>query len=122
MLALLMTLTLLAGQPQIQRPTPIEVAAAVYACSVQATGEPLLVTGNYDQAHIERAGETVISFFRGRPPNPRYFEIGAEYWREDDPVDPPMVIATRWQSRLTEPPRLGPGLVACLDQEYPRLL
>ena len=119
LLALLLILWPTTAHAQaIERPTAIEVAGAMVACLSEGGPGGGLVTasGANSQATIEVRGQPAF-FLSRRDPMPARREVGVDYWLDDDPIQPPMVITTQDRATGVMWP-IPPGTIACFEREY----
>ena len=107
-------------EPASPRPTAIEVAAAMTACLAPRSTSTVVATGGVAGADIEEGGEVTMLLFR-RDGDPRMRAIDAEYWLDDDPIHPPVVLTFR-RSTYEYAPEARRSAIDCFSKEYRRLL
>ena len=106
--------------PAPARPTAIEVAASMTACLAPRSASAVVATGGVAGADIEEGGEVTMLLYRGDG-DPRMRAIDAEFWLDDDPVQPPVVLTFK-RSQYDYPPEARRRAVDCFSREYRRLL
>ena len=106
--------------PAPARPTAIEVAAVMTACLAPQSASSVVATGSVAGADVEERGEVTMLLYR-KDGDPRMRAVDAEFWLNDDPIQPPVVLTFK-QSPYDYPPELRRRAVDCFSREYRRLL
>ena len=106
--------------PAPVRPTPIEVAAGMTACLAPRSTSAVVATGSVAGADIEEGGEVTMLLYR-RDGDPRMRAAEAEFWLDDDPVQPPIVLTFK-RSKYEHAAEARRSAVDCFSREYRRLL
>ena len=106
--------------PVPARPTAIEVAAGMTACLAPRSAPAVIATGGVAGADIEGGGEVTMLLYR-RDGDPRMRAVDTEFWLDDDPVQPSVVLTFK-QSKYEYAAEARRSAVDCFSREYRRLL
>ena len=107
-------------EPSGARPTPIELAGAMTACLAPRSRSVLVATGGVGGADIEEGGEVTMVLYR-RDGDPQMRAVEAEFWLDNDPVQPPVVLIFK-RSTYEYAAELRRSAIDCFTREYHRLL
>ena len=117
LLALLPGVSLAQPNPYVARPTAIEVAAGMLPCLQETADFEVKLIGDVMMGRIYESGEESIWVTRTLPADDLSRLTDFQFWLDDDPIRPPMILHFR-RSKAEYAPSAREHAIGCFREAY----